>query len=199
TGTTNYEDRGALYAAECAEGVKEAVDIPIEAQFEPPEDLSVLERVSEAGVDSLGLHLECFDQEVREEIIPGKANIPVSRYFEAFEKAVDVFGENQVSSYVIVGLGDDPQTIIDGCERLIDAGVYPFVVPFRPVVNTEMEDVPPPDSQLMWRINAEVQQMLAESSLDRTEAKAGCAKCGACSGIPGLENSDSQHQDAMPL
>ena len=42
TGTTRGPDMGALHVARCAQAVKEATGLPVQAQFEPPEDLSVL-------------------------------------------------------------------------------------------------------------------------------------------------------------
>lgn len=39
--------------------------------------------------------------------MPSKSQISLEVYFRAFEKAVSVFGRNQVSTYVIIGLGED--------------------------------------------------------------------------------------------
>jgi radical SAM protein (TIGR04043 family) len=183
-GTTNETDKGALYMARCVRAVKAAVDLPIEVQFEPPSDLEVLREVREAGADSIGIHIESFDQAVRERITPGKARVSVDRYFRAFAKAVEIFGENQVSSYVLVGLGESPESIIEGCQRLVDIGVYPFVVPLRPIMGTEMEDVPAPDPEVMDRIYRAVEEMLARRGVRHTDTRAGCVRCGACSGLP---------------
>jgi biotin synthase-related radical SAM superfamily protein len=169
--------------AECVRAVKAAVDLPIEVQFEPPDDLEVLHEVKAAGADAIGIHIEAFDQAVRERITPGKAKTCVDCYFRTFEKAVEAFGNDQVSSYVIVGLGESAESIIAGCQRLVDCGVYPFVVPLRPIVGTEMEHVPPPDPKVMDRICREVDAMLARSSVVGANAKAGCVRCGACSGL----------------
>lgn len=183
-GTINETDKGALYMARCARAVKAAVDLPIEVQFEPPDDLDVLRQVKEAGADSIGLHLESFDQEVRERILPGKARTSVDAYYRAFEKAVDVFGEYQVSSYIIVGLGETSESIIAGCERLVDMGVFPFVVPLRPILGTELQDAPPPPREVMEGIYRAVAEMLERRGVTHLVSKAGCTRCGACSGLP---------------
>ena len=44
TGSTRAPDRGALYVAQCAQAVKEASGLPVEIQFEPPEDLDVIDQ-----------------------------------------------------------------------------------------------------------------------------------------------------------
>ena len=58
-----------------------------------------------------------------------------------------MFGEGQVSTYVILGMGEDPELTVAGCSRAIDIGVYPFVVPIRPVAGSLMEDVVPPSRE----------------------------------------------------
>ena len=183
-GTLNETDKGARYMARCVRAVKAAVDIPIEVQFEPPDDLDVLVEVREAGADSIGIHVEAFDQAVRERVMPGKSRVSVEEYFAAFRRAVEVFGEGQVSSYVIVGLGESSESIIEGCQRLVDIGVIPFVVPLRPIKGSEMQDVAAPPADVMMRVYRAVADMLDRRGMSYAQSKAGCVLCGGCSGLP---------------
>ena len=89
TGTPNHSDRGAAYLAECARAIKARVNLPIQAQCEPPDDFVWFERMKQAGIDSLGMHLEAVAPAIRAKIMPGKAAVPVSVYFEAFAAAVN--------------------------------------------------------------------------------------------------------------
>jgi radical SAM protein (TIGR04043 family) len=187
TGTTNYADKGVGYLARCATAVKQAVDLPIQAQFEPPEDLEVMLELKEARVESVGIHLESFDQKIRNAITPGKAQISLERYLEAYRRAVQIFGENQVSSYIIVGLGEDPASIIEGCKRLVDMGVYPFLVPLRPILGTSMEGWTPPSPEQMSSIYREVTTYMARRGMSWQKSKAGCVRCGACSALPAFQ------------
>ena len=188
TGTMNYRDMGVRYLARCTRAVRAAVpDLGIQVQFEPPEDLNDLEQLREAGVDTVGIHLESFDQAIRERVTPGKAQISVERYFETFERAVEIFGRNQVSTYIIVGLGDSEASIVEGCRRVAAMGVYPFVVPLRPVVGTPMAHVETPDPHLMQRIYSRVAANNRTYGLSFRNSKAGCTRCGACSGIAAFE------------
>jgi len=187
TGTPPGRDRGAAILAESAAGVKAAVDLPIQGQCEPPDDDAWFARMKEAGVDALGMHLEAVTQEVRERIMPGKAQVPVSRYFTAFEAAVPVFGRGQLSTYVLAGLGDTKEAILDVCERLIAIGVYPFVVPFVPISGTPLESHPAPTSAFMHELLAPLARMVLKGGLKATDIKAGCGKCGACSALSTYE------------
>ena len=90
----------------------------------------------------MGIHVESFDPEVLARVAPAKARTGIERYFETWEHAVERFGEGQVSTYVILGMGEDPELTVDGCKRAIDIGVYPFIVPLRPVAGSLMEDGP---------------------------------------------------------
>ena len=50
TGTPNSSDRGAAYLTECAKAIKARVNLPIQAQCEPPDDFVWFERLQAAGV-----------------------------------------------------------------------------------------------------------------------------------------------------
>ncbi|MBH09779.1 MAG: radical SAM protein [Candidatus Marinimicrobia bacterium] len=188
TGTMNYRDMGVHYLVECTRALKEkAPNLGIQVQFEPPEDLEDMKYLYEAGVDAVGIHLESFNQEIREKITPGKAQISIDRYFESFKYAVGIFGRNQVSTYIIVGLGDTEDSIVEGCRQVAELGVYPFVVPLRPIMGTPLENVQAPDPKLMEQIYLRVAKNNREFDLAYRNSKAGCARCGACSGIAAFE------------
>jgi hypothetical protein len=60
-------------------------------------------------------------------------------------------------------------------------------VPLRPVPGSLMADAPTPDPDYVASIYAEVAAMLADAGFDHLEAKAGCARCQACSGLSAWE------------
>jgi radical SAM protein (TIGR04043 family) len=183
TGTPHTPDRGAAVLAAAARAIKARVPIPIQAQCEPPDDLEWLVRMADAGVDSLGLHLEAVTESVRRRIMPGKAEVPIDAYLHAFRRAVDVFGRGQVSTYILLGLGDTREAVLDACRDLVALGVYPFVVPFVPIAGTPLEDHPPPSPEFLATTLDGVAAVLAEGGMTSAEIKAGCGRCGACSSL----------------
>lgn len=187
TGTPNTSDRGAAYLTECAKAIKAEVNLPIQAQCEPPDNFIWFDRLKAAGIDSLGMHLEAADPQVRAKIMPGKATVPVAYYFEAFAAAVKIFGWGQVSTYLLAGLGDSLETLLAVCDRLIQLGVYPFVVPFVPITGTPLANHPAPKSEFMFALYEQVGKMLKQAGMSSEEIKAGCAKCGACSALSTFE------------
>jgi radical SAM protein (TIGR04043 family) len=194
TGSTAAPDRGARYLGRCARAIKQATGLPIEGQFEPPADLGVLDEVHDDGLDSVGMHVESFDPEVLARIAPGKARTGIDGYFRAWERAVEVFGAGQVSTYVILGMGEDPEVTVEGCRRAIDLGVYPFVVPLRPVPGSLMGDCMPPTADYMDRVYRQVAPYLVARGLGSGDVRAGCARCQACSAISLLERDLASDQ-----
>jgi radical SAM protein (TIGR04043 family) len=187
TGTPPGRDRGAAILAESAAAVKAAVDLPIQGQCEPPDEHAWFLRMKNAGVDALGMHLEVVTPDVRARVMPGKAQVSVERYFDAFAAAVPIFGRGQVSTYILAGLGDTREAILATCETLIALGVHPFVVPFVPISGTPLESHPAPSPGFMHEILQPLAIMLRAGGLRATDIKAGCGKCGACSALSTYE------------
>jgi radical SAM protein (TIGR04043 family) len=187
TGSSNGVDRGARYVARCGHAVREATGLPVEVQFEPPMNLDVIDEVADLGIDSVGIHVESFDPAVLAQVAPAKARTGIDQYFRAWERAVARFGEGQVSTYVILGMGEDPELTVEGCRRAIDMGVFPFVVPIRPVAGSLMEDVVPPAREYTESIYRKVAAYMSERGMATDVAKAGCARCQACSGLQSVE------------
>lgn len=187
TGTPPTPDRGARVLCESAFAIKAAVDLPIQAQCEPPDDDGWFDRMKASGIDTLGMHLEAVTPAVRERIMPGKASVPLSRYMSAFRAAVAVFGRGQVSTYILAGLGDSEAAILDMSRELIDLGVYPFVVPFVPISGTPLESHPAPSPDFMRAVLAPLGAMLRDAGMRSADIKAGCGKCGACSSLSTYE------------
>jgi len=187
TGTPPTPDRGAQILCESAFAIKAAVDLPIQAQCEPPDNDAWFERMKASGIDTLGMHLEVVTPEVRARVMPGKASVPISRYMDAFKAAVGVFGKGQVSTYILAGLGDTAEAILSISRELIDMGVYPFVVPFVPISGTPLEDHSPPSHAFMKSILEPLGAMLRDAQMRSADIKAGCGKCGACSSLASYE------------
>ncbi len=191
TGSSAAPDRGALYVARCGQAVKEAARLPVEVQFEPPRDLAILDQVHDMGIDAVGIHVESFDPAVLARVAPGKYRTGISTYFRTWERAVELFGEGRVSTYVILGLGEDPALTVEMCRRAVDIGVYPFVVPLRPVAGSLMADVPAPSREYTEPIYRKVAGFLAERGLGADTAVAGCARCQACSSLNLVQQAGS--------
>ena len=189
TGTPPTPDRGAQILCESAAAIRAAVDLPLQGQCEPPDTDAWFQRMRDAGIDTLGMHLEVIGEELRERILPGKNEVPMARYWQAFEAAVAVFGRGQVSTYLLAGLGDSADVLLTTSRRLLDLGVYPFVVPFVPITGTPLEGHPAPSADFMKSVLEPLGALVIEAGMSAGDIKAGCGKCAACSTLSSYERS----------
>lgn len=184
TGTTATTDRGARYLARCVAAIVAAVPgLPVQVQCEPPDDPAALAALAAAGATSIGIHVESLDDDVRRRWMPGKATVPLAAYWRAWGEAVRWFGRNRVSTYLLVGLGEDPDELVAGAQELIERGVYPFVVPFRPLAGTLAAHEPAPSPELARSVSERVARALVAAGMRGADQGAGCAACGACSAL----------------
>ncbi|HYZ57364.1 MAG TPA: MSMEG_0568 family radical SAM protein [Streptosporangiaceae bacterium] len=184
TGTTAGPDRGARHLARCVRAVLAAVPgLPVQVQCEPPAEMSALAALRDAGAAAIGIHVESLDEEVRRRWMPGKAGVPMAAYEAAWDEAVRLFGRNRVSTYLLIGLGENPDELVAGAARLIERGVYPFVVPFRPLAGTlaRRDGIPGPPPSLVRDVTGRVAALLRAAGMAGADQQAGCAACGACS------------------
>ncbi len=186
TGTSAGRDRGARHLARCVRAVRQAApSLAIQVQCEPPSDLAVITDLRQAGADSIGIHVESMDDEVRRRWTPGKATVPLDRYREAWAEAVRVFGRNQVSTYLLLGLGEEPDDVVVWAAELAAMGVYPFVAPFRPLAGTlaVQDGAVAPDPAMVDDVTRRVAAVLLAHGMRGSDQRAGCAACGACSAL----------------
>lgn len=181
SGTAVHRDEGILYLGRCAQAITERTGLPVQLQFEPPEDFSVFEKLKELGVANVAMHVESLDENVRRRMTPGKAEISLVRYFEAFRKAVEVFGRNRVGTYVILGLGEDRDVTKCLIDRLCQIGVYPNIVPLHPLAGTTFEGAEELDPAYLLDMYTYAGRCLRRAGLTRAGNVAGCGCCGACS------------------
>lgn len=190
SGTGDPPGSEISYLAQCVRAIKAHADIPVQVQIAPPNDLTLMDELAEAGVESLGIHIESFDFDVLAQVAPAKAGIGLGQYERAWKRAVELFGVNQVSSFIIAGLGEKKETIAWGSEFLADLGVYPFVVPLRPIPGSQMAESTPPPSETMKQLYEIVADILASKGLSTEKIRAGCARCGACSALSSYEQKE---------
>ena len=175
------------HLAACARAIKESSGLPIHAQFLPPPFNRSFRALAEAGVDTVGLHVESFDPTVLERHAIPKAGLGLGRFVEAWLEAVEVFGPGQVSSFLIAGLGEDPDELVAGCRMLAEMGVYPYLLPLRPIPGSELAEAAPPDPEYMSGLYKRVAAALQQTGMSAAQSKAGCVRCGACSALGAWE------------
>jgi len=180
-------DKGIEHLNACVRAIKKMSSLPVHVQVCPVGQEKIYESIKNAGADTIGIHVETCSIQVLEKIAPAKAKLGINFYLDAWRKAVLIFGRNQVSSFLIAGIGDDIKGIIKSAEIMAEIGVYPYVLPLRPVPGTKLERYKPPSPAEMIEIYEKVSEIIRYNNLCSKRSKAGCVRCGACSAITEFE------------
>ena len=186
TGTPNLNDRGARMLCESVKAIKESTRLPVHVQLEPPNDLNDIAKLKDAGADTIGVHIESFDEKVLRETCPAKRD--KERFFKCWKFAVEQFGESQVSSFLILGLGESDESLYAGAEQMARLGVIPYPVPLRPHPKTELWDKAPPPPERTLKIYRSVLRIMETYGVHLEKCLAGCVRCGGCSAINDLRS-----------
>lgn len=175
TGTPNLLDKGAIKYSEVAKRIKAELEIPIHAQIEPV-SREYLELLYSSGIDTIGIHVETFDERIRKAVVPGKPDI--EEYLRAWDNAVEIFGEWNVSSWILVGLGESVESVVGGFKAMVERGVYPYIAPYRPPPNSSERT----DLSHVLKVYEKLGEFKGEYDI-KLKFKAGCPRCTGCSAI----------------
>jgi biotin synthase len=127
------------------EALKRRVSVQVSVSCQPlsSENLWLLSR---AGVDRVGIALDAATEKVFDKVKGAAANGPY-RWKDEFlllRVAVGVFGEGNVSTHLIVGLGETEKEAVVVIQRCVDMSVLPALFAFTPVRGTASESNPQP-------------------------------------------------------
>jgi biotin synthase len=104
-----------------------------------PVDRRDLTTLKEAGVNRVGVGLDCATRETFEIIKPG---FSWTRYHQFIDDIVDVFGTGSV--HLIVGLGDSDEAIVRKIQAFHDRRCYVALFAYTPVRGTQLALPQPP-------------------------------------------------------
>jgi len=162
-------------------------EIPVMLEFEPIADFSLLESLlkeaKQAGVTTVSCNIECFDENIREDVMPVKGKIPVDTYVKTWEKCLDIFGKNEVFTVAIAGIGEGDDSILRGIEMAAAHGVMTFLVPHSPAKGAVYEDMGAPDADRMLSLYERAAAIYEKYGLDLCVSQAGCVHGGGFSAI----------------
>jgi len=130
-----------------------------------PRDTSMIDDLYAAGLDVLICNLELFDEEQFATVCPGKqAEGGQEAIWRALGHAVSVFREGAVVSHLILGL-ESVDSTISGMNALVEHGVVPLLIPFRPLPGTPLEHTSLPDMGTAETAFLALYEILAASGL----------------------------------
>lgn len=183
SGTTAEKGKGVMRYINIVKKLKKVhPDIPLHVQIEPLKNLTYIDDLNNAGADTIGIHLEILDENLRKIYTPGKARIPYERFETNWSHALDIFGKNQVETFLLAGFDDFNEKYISKLEHIISMGVIPFITPVRPVPSKK-PIIPPIKQEELLNIYKTAGKLMKKYGVNPLAHKAGCVRCGGCSAI----------------
>jgi radical SAM protein (TIGR04043 family) len=182
SGTDETLDKGANRYIELLNDVKNNhPDIPLHVQIEALENLEYINKLKEAGADTIGIHIEVLDEKLRKDITPGKFQLSYKLFEKNWKHSVEIFGRNQVSSYVLTGFGEKKKKFMQDIEKVISLGVIPYITPVRSVPGKQ--NLPKTKHEELLNIYRKTGELMKHYGVNPLKNKAGCIRCGGCSAI----------------
>ncbi len=126
--------------------IRKRCNIPISIAI-PPMGKDNLERLKLLGVDRVGIALdgatpEIFEQ-VKGKVVRGPYNW--SNHIQNLKEALTIFGEGNVTTHLIVGLGETAIAILKMIKELHDLRIRVSLFAFMPIKGTLLENLSQPN------------------------------------------------------
>ncbi len=133
--------------------IRQAVDVPVSISCQPL-NVQNVKLLFEVGVDRIGIPLDAANKEIFDRVKGKLADGPYQweEQFALLKEALKIFGKGNVSTHLIVGLGETEKDMVETIQQCVDMGVLPALFAFTPISGTAMEKRSQPLIQAYRRI-----------------------------------------------
>jgi biotin synthase len=135
------------------EALKQQTDVPISVSCQPL-NIGNMKRLADAGVDRIGIAVDAATEKIFDAIKGSAAGGPY-RWFAQFRllrKAAEFFGKGNVSTHLIIGLGETEKEAVSLVQECTDLEVLLALFAFTPIGGTALAATPQPSMEKYRRI-----------------------------------------------
>jgi len=149
--------------------IRSLSNVPISVSCQPSKT-GDLRQLADAGVERVGIPLDAATESIFDRIKGRQAGGPYcwKNQFHMLKEALHIFGEGNVTTHLIVGLGETEREMVKIIQECVDMGVLPALFAFTPVRGTKMQDAKPPPVGEYRRI--QIARFLVLSKASRFES-----------------------------
>jgi biotin synthase len=149
-----------------ASTLKKHVSVPLSVSCQPM-NAQNLWSLHQAGVDRIGIALDAATEKIFDKVKGENAGGPYrwQDEFTLLKAAIGIFGEGNVSTHLIAGLGETEKEAAELLQKCVNIGVLPGLFAFTPVRGTALEKNPPPKLNAYRRL--QLARYLIVNSLTR--------------------------------
>jgi biotin synthase len=148
----NYPE---VFSDVCAfvKALKKQVPVPVSVSCQPLSSQNIW-GLAKAGVDRIGIALDAATSKLFDKVKGAEAQGPYRWNDELvlLKVAIGVFGEGNVSTHLIVGLGETEKEATSLIQQCVDMGVLPALFAFTPVRGTTLAHSPRPKIEVYRRV-----------------------------------------------
>jgi biotin synthase len=133
--------------------IKKQAAVPVSVSCQPLNAVNI-ERLAKAGVDRLGIALDAATEALFDKVKGKDADSTYSweKQFSLLNQAIAIFGKGNVSTHLIVGLGETEKEAAQIIQKCVDMSVLPALFAFTPIRGTRLESNPPPPLESYRRV-----------------------------------------------
>jgi biotin synthase-related radical SAM superfamily protein len=101
-----------------------------------------MRQLAEAGVERIGIPLDAATEELFSKVKGRLVGGPYvwDEQFRLLSEAVHIFGKGEVSTHLIVGLGETEKEMVETIQKCVGMGVLPALFAFTPISGTALEN-----------------------------------------------------------
>jgi biotin synthase-related radical SAM superfamily protein len=140
-----------------------AVSISVSCQ---PHNAKNIKRLKISGVNRIGIPLDAATEELFDQIKGKSAGGPYTweTQIRLLNEAVSMFGERNVSTHLIVGLGETEEDMVRVMQKCLDLGVIPALFAFTPIARTALDQKTQPRLETYRRVQLARHLMLMKKT-----------------------------------
>jgi biotin synthase-related radical SAM superfamily protein len=121
--------------------LKQHANVPVSVSCQPL-NVQNIRRLAEAGADRIGIAIDAATEKLFNEVKGANAKGPYKweNQFKSLREAVSVFGKGNVSTHIIIGLGETEKEATNLIQKCVNMGVSPALFAFTPIHGTALEN-----------------------------------------------------------
>jgi biotin synthase len=131
-----------------------------------------LVRLKEVGVSTIGIALDASTPELFEKVKGEKRSSPYrwDKHAKGLMDALDVFGKGNVTTHLIIGLGETELEATEFIMKMYESGITVGLFAFTSIKGTTLEDKESPDLSIYRRIQT-VRHLVSRGLLEREQVQ----------------------------
>jgi biotin synthase-related radical SAM superfamily protein len=133
--------------------IKQHANVPISISCQPLNSKN-MHRLAEAGTNRIGIALDAATEKLFTQIKGSVAGGPYNweNQFKQMQEAIKVFGKGNVTTHLIIGLGETEKEAVSIIQQSVNMNVLPALFAFTPIRGTALENNPQPKIETYRRI-----------------------------------------------